>query len=304
VDATINVCGVSVFRLTDTFDGPEHFQLSVARAKRQIANSSFVWNYAEGNHFISWSRAANGEGGPLPDGDYLVMHASPAEFKNQFNGLYPMPGNWYSCDVHTIIDDGVSGERILRILTGEKAERFTRWAHLLEHIYHERQEFVASLVAPGGGVERVLSVLHYGMPTPSSVAIGCQWLSPDETRYPLLTRPHAPFYVIDAEVGGPNTVVLGGRERVLAPHGLGVRPVQAASVSIERDRLTIGRARSFGAMDTLREARVVEVRPFTNETVDRVLDRCPGTVVGQLEQLDAYYRNRATQGEEHVSADA
>jgi hypothetical protein len=300
VDATVNVCGVSVFRLKNGFEDAVEFQNAIGRAEQLIADSSFVWNYAEGNHFISWSQAREGEGGPFVDGDYLVLHASPAEFKSQFNGLYPTPGNWYWSDVRTIADRSTRGERSLRVLTGDKAERFVRWAHLLEALYHERQEFVASLVAPGSSVEPVLSVLHYGMPTATSVAIGCQWLPPDASKYLLLTRPGAPFFLVDSEPGGENTVSLGGRDYMLAPHGLGVRTVGERRVSIAADHVAVGCRDRFGERDTLRGAGVVEVRPLAEDTIERVLERCPGSVVGRLEQQDAYYRNRATQGDESV----
>ena len=78
IDATVNVCGVSIFRMRDGFDGAKGFQDAVTRAETQLAGSSFVWNYSEGNHFISWSTAEGGAGGPFADGHYLVMHASPA----------------------------------------------------------------------------------------------------------------------------------------------------------------------------------------------------------------------------------
>lgn len=299
VDSTMNVCGVSVFRLQDGFESAAAFQEAVARAEAQLEGSSFVWNFAEGNHFISWSIAEEGEGGPLADGHYLVLHASPAEYKNQFNGLYPTSGNWYSDDIETFVDEEVGDERLLRVLSGTRAERFVRWAHLLEPLYHERQEFVASLIAPDGAVEPVLSVLHYGMPTSTSVAIGCQWLDPNNPRYVLLTRPGAPFYVIDAADSGRNAVNLGGERRILTPHGLGVRPRNSAAVELRSKSIAVDGS-TFLTGQSLRGSGAVEVRPLEPSTLDEVLVNCPGALVGRLQQRDAYYRNRETLGEEVV----
>jgi hypothetical protein len=296
VDATVNVCGVGLYRLAHGFESKEHFAGAIRRAEAQLKDSSVEWNYQSGNHFISWVRARAGCGGPLVDGDYLVLHASPAEYKYQFNGLYPRPGNWFWDDLITIADE--SSPRPLRVLAAEKAERFYRWAALLEAVFHERQEFVAALIAGEQSIHTKLSVLHYGMPDSNSVAIGCQWLTTEHPEFLLLTEPRRPLVLLRAVTNGENVVNLAGSRRMLTPHGLGVTPRRGIEWSLRPDCLRIG-GTALTVDDSLRRTPFIEIRPFTGQSsLDAIKRKCPCEVLGYLEPVESYYRGHTLTGKE------
>ncbi|WP_158575838.1 hypothetical protein [Streptomyces corynorhini] len=289
VDATVNLCGVSVFRTSADFPDAAEFSRRVAAAKAKLAaESRYVWNFARGNHFIILAEV-RGDGGLLPPGRYLVLHASAAEFKDQYNGLYPTPGNWYADAVRH--EEGADG-RYLRYLHGAPAERFHRLVRMLEDYQCERQWFCASLVAGReSSLEEVLSVPHYGMPDSQSVAIGCQWLDPARPTAPLLTRPGAPLYLVRARPGGANEVTTGRGRRLLTPHGLGVRSDAALDLGFHPGALGIA-GRRYRLEESLAGAGFTAIRAFDRDTdLTRVLADCPGTVVAELHQKYSYYRS-------------
>src|SRR5688572_23284154 len=94
VDATVNVCAVGLYRISGGPETKEEFYSHIRSARQTNANrASYVWNFDEGNHFITIAEVSDGCG--LPHGRYLILHSSAAEFKSQRNGLYPTEGNWF-----------------------------------------------------------------------------------------------------------------------------------------------------------------------------------------------------------------
>ncbi|GAB2999527.1 hypothetical protein [Saccharothrix stipae] len=287
VDATVNVCGVALFKTSTDISSEEEFHGRVRAARKTWEEQTpFSWNFNTGNHFIIYAQVS-GEG-QLPAGRYLVVHASTAEFKSQFNGLYPSQNNWYSDHVSYLPGPG---NRYLRYLSGRMAERFYGVATMLQGYQVHRQRLIAGLVLGEEGVEReVLSVPHYGMPDQSSVAIGCQWLDAASARYLLLTRPHAPLYLIEAHDGGSNGVRTEHGDRLLTPHGLGVRST-GTDVSIEYlpDSLLVSGKR-LSRSESLRSAGGMSIRNFDREyAIGQVLKSCPGTVEDELTQIYSYF---------------
>lgn len=186
VDSTVNSCGVSVFSLRDRITR-EYFVDRVGQAKKRIGDTGYHWNFERGNHFISLCS--------LPDGrQCVVMHASADEYKRSIKGksLYPVPGVWYY-DKIKVVSSSDAGGRYLRYLTGADAEHFAEIAVGLETVNRTRMSNIADLAFGDLIEEELLFVPHYGMPSPSSVAIGCAWKS---DRSILLTRPREAMYII------------------------------------------------------------------------------------------------------------
>jgi hypothetical protein len=287
VDATVNVCGVSVYQLERPLSGEQEFLQRVGKAKEAMAATTpYVWNYDSGNHFVTLAEVR--EPGQLPEGQYLVLHASTAEFKRQFNGLYPSPGNWYSQDIQ--VTEGAN-RRYLRYLSGTKAENFYRTAEMLESYQRERQRICAELIAgPGGLAIEMLSVPHYGMPDQGSVAIGCQWLAESDPTYLLLTRPGAPLYMISASADGQNRVDTEKGVRLLTPHGLGVRATSSFALEVKKDSLQL-LDRQYSLDTSLAGEDFIRIRDFDGiPTVKSHLDFCPGEITGTLHPLYSHYR--------------
>lgn len=287
VDSTVNVCGVSVFRLGQPISSEDEFNKRIWLAKEAMAKETpYLWNYDNGNHFVTVAEVR--EPGSLPLGQYLVLHASAAEFKRQFNGLYPAPGNWFSQDVKVL--DGDEG-RYLRYLSGTKAEDFYRTAQMLEGYQRERQRIFAELIAgPAGIAAEIISVPHYGMPDEGSVAIGCQWLSEAEPDYLILTRPGAPLYMVRATSGGDNSVETSNGTRMLTPHGLGVRATSSFTLKVEQETLKIF-GRNFSTESSLAGQGVIAIRDFDGEaTIKSHLQHCPGDITSTLYPIFSHYR--------------
>ena len=101
----------------------------------------FYWNYNVGNHFAILAEQ-NGENFELPEGQYMIVHASAIELKKKDNlkyGLYPVEGNWYYDDIQTIYDD--KENRYLRYIYGKKADQFSELANILQRINKDRNRY-------------------------------------------------------------------------------------------------------------------------------------------------------------------
>lgn len=204
VDATINSCGVSIFLLNESVSY-ENFIEKIGLAKNKICRLGYNWNFERGNHFIALCR--------LDDGRHCVaIHASADEYKKSIPNcsLYPFPGVWYYDDIKVIQSTSVSG-RYLRYLSGKPAEKFITVATRLEDINHKRLNQVAEMIFGDCIESEMLYVPHYGMPTETSIAIGCSWKRDQSV---LLTVSSRDFYIISNKAYGNNTIWL-------TPHGFG-----------------------------------------------------------------------------------
>ena len=195
VDATVNVCGTTVYklkqritvqefenRLNNVMDNRETYLRYVnTRLPKHIIASidldredKFKWNYNVGNHFVILAEQ-NDENGELPVGQYMIVHASAIELKkdNLKYGLYPVEGNWYYDDIKTIYDE--KENRYLRYIAGDKAVQFWKLANMLQTINKDRNRYFCKSVLKELAGEEIINLSHYGMPTNNSVCIGCQW---------------------------------------------------------------------------------------------------------------------------------
>jgi len=202
VDATVNCCGVSVFALNGRLS-PVEFLAGVDRARAQAGRVGYRWNFERGNHFVILGQTSKGE--------YLaVLHASADEYKKSLPdyALYPVPGVWYEPEIKTLFSD--SSDRYLRYLVKSPAIRFISIAQRLEKINQERMRTFAEWVFGDNLVSELNYVSHYGMPTESSIAIGCSW-SPQKSV--LLTAPGRDIFLIENNEEGAASW--------LVPHGFG-----------------------------------------------------------------------------------
>ncbi|TLN27277.1 hypothetical protein FDZ71_00035 [bacterium] len=295
VDATVNCCGTSAFRLSNPLNSESEFLAKVTSAQRRVKGTPYSWNFNSGNHFISYGDVARGWG--LRDGAYAVLHSSAAEFKRQYNGLYPDPGNWFASEIKTLWDD-CSG-RYIRYVEGRTAERFFGVAKMLEEFNRTRHQFMAGLIFGEAEIaEEVLNIQHYGMPGAGSVAIGCQWVRAGE-RCLLLTDERSDLYFVRAAAGGRNTATLGGQDYVLMPHGLGNVILGDTHMHFGCEGLSIG-GREFPVSHSLEFGRDIALRSgaslgqgSTHALVREILSVCPGEIMGTMRQAYNYNRDSA-----------
>lgn len=276
VDATVNSCGVSVFKLkqhltSSQFSQAIHATIPLAREK------GFFWNFNVGNHFIIIGELSNGE-------PCVVLHASAQEFKkgNMQEGLYPEKGNWYFDDIETEFLE----ERFLRFISGKKAERFFEIAEKVKIYNQERHRLVAHFLFGDNLGGEMLNIQHYGMPSQNSVAIGCSW---EGGAIPLLTAPNQKIYLVDPIKGGDNTITLK-EERVLFPHGLGVYSKTGGIITYSQNDISVFGNRSE---DTLTKPAVAIRCSDSSEIeldsmVKQITTICPATILDYIKPAHTY----------------
>jgi hypothetical protein len=293
VDATVNSCGVSVFRVSRDIETEHEFLQIIKNAIRRTTESSYKWNFASGNHFIIYGEVQGSD--QIPNGRYIVLHSSASEFKNQYNGLYPTDNNWYSDDIK--VYEMPNTNRYIRYLDGKVAEKFIDVAKMLDGFNILRHRFFAGLLIDTKHIEdEIINIQHYGMPTNNSIAIGCQWFSQPFTLYLLLTAPDKPLYFIKTLPNVKNFVTLEEKSFWLSPHGLGVRSSQEPKIKYLKNSLSINN-QTYKLSEKLILGNAVEVRTFDNadhipKLIHQVLQQCPGNVVGSLKPIFSYdYRS-------------
>lgn len=310
VDATVNVCGTAVYRLKQKIT-PQEFQrrldgvmknreiylkYATTHLPSQILDSidleredKFYWNYNVGNHFAILAEQ-NGENSELPEGQYMIVHASAIELKkdNLKYGLYPVEGNWYYDDIQTIYDD--KENRYLRYIYGKKADQFSELANILQRINKDRNRYFCNAVLGELAGEEVINLSHYGMPTKNAICIGCQW---EQDNFTLLTAPGNDIYLVHPDLSSKNTIKLKDKQITLTPHGCGVM-LKNSSDTIEylADGILIGN-KHFKNGESINIGNDVLVRTNgmyseqVKQHIEKVLDTCPGTIYGQIHQLFA-----------------
>lgn len=272
VDSTVNSCGVSVFLLRDKMT-QEQFVQCIKLAKKRVASLSYHWNFERGNHFISLCRLDY-------DRQCVVLHASADEYKKSIKdkALYPLRDVWYYDKVKTLACSDDSG-RYLRYLVGTDAEKFIEIATGLEAVNHARMNDIAGM-AFGNFIEKeVLYVPHYGMPTPSSIAIGCSWKN---DRAILLTRPQKSIYIIKPEH-------LCTTSLWLTPHGFG-SSISSTDISYFHGLLSINGIRIETDEDVQGlKGKGIRLASSTDEEikyhVEKILDKSNAVVDVELHQI-------------------
>ena len=291
IDANLNSCGVSLFRLKNPINSKDEFLNLIKKARINISKTSYEWNFDVGNHFISYGEIKNSQF--ISDGYFVILHSSACEFKRQFNGLYPAENNWYYNSIETYKDK--KSDRELRFITGEKAHSFAKSAQMLKLYNQIRLQRLSELIFGEENVsEEVIYCPHYGMPTLNSIAIGCHWLF-EEDHYLLLTTKDDPIPIVKAKKGFENTVNVDGKEIILVPHGLGNVSLHGSNISYINDQIKLGET-SYSFNDSLNFGKDIAVRSLSTNVIDKkssvsindILVRCPGEVEGLFIQKYNY----------------
>ena len=113
VDATVNSCGVSIFKYEGRIDFPD-FQEKMNQLDQKLKCIGLVNNFTRGNHFLSFCSDAEGS-------QYLVLHASDNKYKFGEKGLYPREDTWYHNQMQTEYFSG----GYIRFLLGKPAEKYS-----------------------------------------------------------------------------------------------------------------------------------------------------------------------------------
>ena len=310
MDATVNVCGTAVYKLNQSITVQEfkerlnrvmsnrgtYLKYATTHLPPQILDSidleradKFYWNYNVGNHFaiLAEQKEDNAE---LQKGQYMIVHASAIELKkdNLRYGLYPVEGNWYYDDIETIYDDREN--RYLRYIYGKKAVQFAELANILQRINKDRNRYFCKEVLDELAGEEIINLSHYGMPTNNAICIGCQW---KQENFILLTAPGNDIYLVHPELSYENTIKLEDKSITLTPHGCGVR-LKNSSDTIEYldEEILIGN-KHFKQGESINIGNDVLVRTdgmYSKQVkrhIEKVLDKCPGTIYGKMHQLFA-----------------
>jgi hypothetical protein len=294
VDSTINSCGVSLFRLKHPVKSQKDFIKQISSAKENVYKTSYLWNFNNSNHFISYGEIIKSEF--LKDGYYAILHSSACEFKFQYNGLYPVEENWYYDSIKSI--HSKTANRDFRYIDGRKAEDFIKTAQMLGTYNQIRHQRFAEMVFSKNIVEEeVIYSQHYGMPTSNSIAIGCQWLY-EEGIYLLLTTKDSPVYIILAKKGFNNTVTVDNTDLILVPHGLGNISLIGDKINYDSNNIKVGN-KSIKIDEHFEFGKDIDVREFMDSkcnnkeavTLDKILSKCPGEVLGMVNQKYNYNQN-------------
>ena len=218
VDATVNVCTSSVFKLDRIdeswlSDNHSFFSAVEGYALEAAVQKGYSFSFCSGNHFLMIAKDKyTGE-------YYLVLHSSANELKHSYMGLYPVEDNWYSQSIKYI--NGKDG-RYFRYLKDEDARYFIRMAKNFQKYNEQIHQWVAERIN-GGAFQNDEKWIahHYYMPTDQSIAIGT-FAEPVGAQVPIFSAHGKPVYIF--EIGPDNFQVdLGGQKGkvCIIPHGWG-----------------------------------------------------------------------------------
>lgn len=288
VDTTVNIDTSSVFVLKDNISSEIDKKLFAWLRGKIEKESSYLFNFHKGNHFISFGKM-------LSSGDsVLVIHSNEKEFKYQFNGLMPKEGNWYMDSIKTLTHK----KRYIRYLQGEKASLFIDIAKSLEEFNIIRHRFIANILVEGKTkIVHQNDYHHYYMPNRQSVAIGCFPVQIGES-VPIFSRPGRNIDIFKVKGGGLNSI--SGNNRVLVPHGWGKTCKKNTNFEIN------ARLNQFKLGDNLYKIKTLvsmggdenlSLRDFSSNFHDensffkQMEHYCPGDVVESIVQEASFTKN-------------
>ncbi len=236
IDATVNVCTSSVFKLHH-FDPnrlKDHELLNQDFSKmfdKASTEKGYSFSFNSGNHFLIIAKDIN------CDEYYLVMHSSANELKESYMGLYPVEGNWYSEYIKTETNE--QNGRYFRYLKDEDARYFIRMAKNFQKYNEQIHHYLAQCIEDGviSSKDTVMKH-HYYMPTDNSIALGT-FAEPVGEIVPIFSAPQKNIYLF--QIGANNwQIELGGEKgRVcLVPHGWGQKIDGISNIQIEGSQLT------------------------------------------------------------------
>lgn len=305
VDATVNVCGTAVYKLNKNITNEEFIErlnnvmnnrdtyLNFVKKylPKDVLNSinlndasKFFWNYNKGNHFVIFAESDGKY--DLEEGQYIIVHASAIEYKNDNlkYGLYPVKGNWFYNDIKTEYDD--EHKRYIRYIEGEKAKKFYEIATHLKEFNKIRNKYFCQSVLGDLIEKELINISHYGMPTINSVCIGCHWEPLD---YTLLTAPGNDVFLVHPEINANNKnyINLDDKSITLTPHGCGVRMNNPEDkIEYLNGKIKIG-DKTYKIDENVNIESIRTKDMTINELdnyINNILSKCPGKIYGRLIQ--------------------
>ena len=291
VDTTVNIDTSSIFYLDNDISDlitENDFKLLAER----FEESSYVFNFHKGNHFISFGYSTKNSS-PV-----LIIHSNEKEFKYQYNGLMPVNGNWFMDDIKVKIKN----DRYIRYLTGYKAELFMDMAKMLEEYNIIRHRFVANQVLQNRAkIIKQVDKHHYYMPNRNSVAIGCFVANEDE-EVPIFSKVGSDIFLFKPADGGTNKIeTLNEYEKkYLIPHGWGktsLKPMQFNIDYQEREFDLSGKSYEIKPLISLGKDERLVIREFssnpqdTNSLFSQMKKTCPGTISDRINQKCSYSKH-------------
>lgn len=169
VDATINTCTSSVFKLkgfdADALDS-ESFEILVKKVCACAMETGYAFSFESGNHFLMISKDDLGY-------YYLILHCSAKQAKESCFGLYPSERVWYKDKIKTLYSDDQT--RYIRYIRSDTAVKFIDYANRFRDFNNEMHQYIAEEFASEIGTEIIGQPIikhHYGMPSSTSISIG------------------------------------------------------------------------------------------------------------------------------------
>ncbi len=244
VDATVNTCTSSVFKL-DGFKqsmSNEKFKEKIDILCKSAMENGYSFNLESGNHFLMVAE----EGGSF----YLILHCSATQSKESCFGLYPSEHAWFNDNIKIKYNEDKT--RYIRYIRGDAAVRFIDYTNRFHDFNEELHYYIAKQFASLCGTklssEDPIIKHHYGMPTSSSIAIGTFVvnINTDDLVVPVFSDFGRDVCLYELSRTQPQTYTLSGtsEEVVLVPHGWGqiidgIKSIKISNVEQESSRKLI-----------------------------------------------------------------
>lgn len=286
VDTCVNVCSCSFFEIEN--DIIDIFSDSMfGELIQNLQKGIYVPNFHRGNHFISYIQSTK------TDKRYLLLHSSASEFKNNFNGLYPISGNWFYDQIQIFKNDN----SYIRYIKGKDAEIFYKLSENLLKFNENRHEFIAQILLRNKSIiNNVAHFHHYFMPNINTVVMGSHIVSCGDIA-PILSLPGENIYMVRFDNPKDEELYLGDT-KFLTPHGWGKRHKSIPNISLDvtskkfhldNYEYTI----EFG--ESLRDHPALELRDFKTATQSRkesffsYLDKIYNySIIDEMKQIASY----------------
>ena len=288
VDATINTCTSSVFKLknfdADALDD-KAFQMIVKEICASAMKNGYAFQLDSGNHFLMVSKDDEGN-------YYLVLHCSAKQAKESCFGLYPSERVWYKRKIKTLYNDNQT--RYIRYIRSDTAVRFIDYANRFRDFNQEMHLYIAEEFLSKTGAEIVGQPIikhHYGMPDPNSIAIGTFVVDTRSNNESDLVVPifsdlgkDICIYSVDRKQDKTYTPSGTSQKIVLVPHGWGqvikgIKNIHVDNVREETKRQLILEASDKHELKVISEERI------------KIKDKCVRQFESVSSFLDTYCQN-------------
>lgn len=210
IDTCVNVCSTSFYELSN--DLRDFFcQENIDKFNTLLEQGIYISNFHKGNHFISLLKSIKS------NKFFLLMHSSAAEFKSNYNGLYPTLQSRFrkNVKVHQY------SNRYIRYIDGKDAELFYKIASNLYEFNRIRHDFIAdSIVNNKAKILNSKEFHHYGMPTFNSVVMGSHINKAGDVA-PILTLPGKNIFMVKFNECICEDLFIPNSKEFLTPHGWG-----------------------------------------------------------------------------------